>query len=283
MGSKVYLTNVTSDQSGYLLAMVDMRNPNLPAAVATAVTNTATGGGTTALQMSGTAGGTSVHWITRKLSKAVTLGANTFENVFVNWSASINQSFGNAGLQLRLAKFTGGAQGSAFLQDNNNLGVTGAKSASGQTALGSTGPNAWTTTTALSGNTTFTQTAFAVGDRLVIEAWIVPALGVNMAAGAATTLNYDGLPGSTGDSYIEVFPQLQVSQAQVGSGSNPGIKNASVGTFNELVVDLQTVNPGSASTNGGTGVTNSGGGGLYNDDTTILAAINEALLQKGLV
>ncbi len=248
MGSRIFLTNLASDVSGYKLALVDMRNPNLPATVASTTTNATSSGSN--IQQTATAGGSAVQWITRKLAVAVSLGAVTGEKVQYNMSGKESGAAVNAGLQVRLAKYTGGVEGSSLLTDSD------------ATELGTAqGPNMWTS----SGS--YTSTSFAVGDRLVINPYIT---NVGTMAAGSVIMDYDGAAGGDGDTYIEVYPVLQVSQAQIGSGTTPGVTSKSVSYFMEGVLYLNGADPGSTS------------GGWLSDDTTVRAAINEAQAQANL-
>lgn len=248
MGSRVFLTNLASDVSGYKLALVDMRNPNLPSSVASATTNATSSGSN--IQMTATAGGSAIKWITRKLGVAVSLGAVTGEAVQFNFSGKESAASVNAGFQVRLAKYTGGSEGSSILTDNDATELAA-----------TTGPNMWTS------SASYTSTAFAVGDRLVISPYIN---NVGTMAAGSVIMDYDGAAGADGDTYLEVYPVLQVSQAQIGSASAPGVTSKSVTYFKSIANSLQIADPGGTS------------GGWLSDDTTVLAAINEANNQANL-
>lgn len=253
MGSRIFLTNLTSDVSGYKLALVDMRNPNVPSTPLTLLTNSAGSGSNIA--QTATYGGTAVKWITRKLSKAVTLGGQTNEaNFYHLWGRELAAS-ANSTFTIKLCQYTTSQQ-TPFVVDTWGTEL----SASSTTNV----PNQWVGQPA----SAWTSTAFAVGDRLVVLPYI-DAIGT-MGAGSVV-MSYDGAAFSDGDSYVEVNEILEVSQAQIGSASTPGIPNKSVSYFFNVANELGIADVGSTS------------GSWLSDDTTVRAAINEANNQKGLV
>jgi hypothetical protein len=250
MGSRVFLTNLNSDVSGYKLALVDMRNPNLQTTVPTATTNATSSGSN--IQMTATAGGTALKWITRKMSTAVTLGAVVGESAFVNVSANESAASVNAGLQLRLLSYSGTTE-TAALTDNY-----------GTELATTTLPNMWATTI---GSNWTANPALAVGDRLVIKMYVN---NVGTMAAGSVIMSYDGAAGGAGDTYVEFLEILQVSQAQIGSATTPGVTAKGVSYFVGELAYLNGADPGSTS------------GGWASDDMTVLALKNECQAQANL-
>lgn len=210
----LYFTNLDSDISGYKLLLVNERNPSPPSSVASAVTTT-TGSGSD-IPMTITAGGTALKFITKPLSVAVTLASVPFYNI---WGLEAAAS-ANSGLELRIAQYTGGSQGSSLLTDSygTELGTSAAI-------------NQWKATGGIS------STAFAVGDRLVITPYIN---NVGTMGSSTATMYYDGSASfASGDSYVIIQEDLRVNEAQVGSGNTPNVRGVGVSYFYDLQTRLQ--------------------------------------------
>lgn len=209
MGSRVYLSNLNADIPGYKLALVDTRNPRPPAITPTAVTTT-TGGGSN-IQMTAIAGGTPLAWITRPLGGPFTPGATTGETLFANISGLESDKTVNAGVQLRLSRYTAGAEQDAFVTSND------------LTPLATTlGPNMWASEPGSKWTATPT---FAPGDRLVIKAYLNNA-GGSMGDGT-TTMAYDGTTAAgAGDSWVEFLSTLNVLGPQLNLGPQSRQVNA---------------------------------------------------------
>lgn len=225
MSTTIYFTNLDSDVSGYKLALVNERNPAPPSAVVSAITATTSSGSN--IQMTLTSGGTTAKWITKPLSVAVTIASVPYMNLWGLEDAGTT----NSGFQMRVAKYSAGAQGSDLLTSSfgTELGTTAAI-------------NQWVASGGIS------STAFAVGDRLVILPYI-NNVGT-MAVGTAT-MTYDGAASNaTGDSYIVIQEDLRVSKAQVGSGTTPTVRAVGVSYFYNIQdVVQQAVNVGLISSN----------------------------------
>lgn len=205
MSTSMYLTNLDSDVSGYKLLLVNERNPSPPSAVATAVTATTSSGSNIPATL--TSGGIAAKWITKPLAVAVTIASAPY----VNWWGKEDAAATNSGLQIRVAKYTAGAQGSDLL------------TASFGTELGTSAANNQWVTAAIS------STAFAVGDRLVLIPYI-NNVGT-MAVGTAT-IDYDGATSNAdGDTYFVIQEDLRLNEAQIGSGNSPTVRGVGVSYF----------------------------------------------------
>lgn len=220
MGARIFLTNIPSDVSGYLLALVNTRNP--AAALATATTTVTAGTLSTVGAFTLTAGGTTAKWITRKISTAVTLAGAVSHAMW----ASEDSSATNAKIAFNLQQYTAGAAAAAFATSS----VT--------TELG-TGIARVPWTAGLAGNDgktdLMTSTAFAVGDRLIIQPGFTGA-GANTVAGTVQ-FDYDGATaGADGDTYIELAENLRIGpDLQIGDGQHPGVP----GTTTSFYFDIQ--------------------------------------------
>ena len=76
--SKLFYSGNVSDVSGYRTMFVDTRNPNPPAAIATFVTDTTSGGDN--IEMTATAGGTATNFITKPFAADRAIDSVMFVN-----------------------------------------------------------------------------------------------------------------------------------------------------------------------------------------------------------
>jgi hypothetical protein len=216
MATTLYLTNLDSDVSGYKLALVNERNPNATSTPATAVTNTSGSGSNIAQTI--TAGGTTLKFITKPLSVAVTIASIPFYNA---WGLESNAS-ANAGLQFRIAQYTGGAEGASLLTDSygTELSTTPATI------------NQWKAAGGIS------STSFAVGDRVVIDPYITNV--GTMGGSQTTTMTFDvSTSFVSGDTYVIIQEDLRVQEVQVGSGTVPTIPGVGISYFYDLALRVQ--------------------------------------------
>lgn len=112
---------------------------------------------------------------------------------------------------------------------------------------------------------TLTSTTIDAGNRIVI-APVIGAVGT-MAAGTVT-MSYNGnTDAAVGDTYVIFNTAPEAGQAQVGSGSTPGITGVGVSYFYDLANAVQ----------------NAINQGLIAENTVASAIIDEANEQKALV
>src|SRR5262249_22712378 len=138
----------------------------------------------------------------------------------------------NCGLQVTLHKYSGGAEGAAFL--NSERGT--------ELGTGAT-QQYWTATP--------TSTSFAVGDRIVVKWWINDA-GGTMASGKTATTDYDASSaGADGDTWVQFTETLQFQpepeilqnkSAAVTGGSTVDVTLNPVGA-GHLIVLVVTADP----------------------------------------
>ena len=161
---------------------------NLNGGVATAVTSTATGP-TSGIQVTATAGGTALKWISPPLAAAVTISGTV---TFSGW-AKESSTAANAGLQVSVHRYTTAEQ-SAFLNSEHG------------TELGTAvAQRTWTATP--------TSTNFVRGDRIVIK-WLVNDAGGTLASGSTVTLDYNGATASAdGDTSVTFTENLAFQTA----------------------------------------------------------------------
>ena len=172
--TKILMHNVSSPVSGYRYATLT-RGQGL----ATSVTNSVNGP-TSGVQLTKTAGGAALVWISPPLATAATISGTVTMNAY----AAESQSACNCGMQVTVRKYSGGAEGATLL--NSERG----------TELGTTiALQNWTATP--------TSTSFAVGDRIVVRWWINDA-GGNMGSNKTVTTDYDGkTAGADGDTWVQ--------------------------------------------------------------------------------
>lgn len=188
MAVNFFLTDSDADISGYLRAKLGARSDN-PHHVR-AVTNTEAGP-SSGVQITRTAAGTALAWITDPLS-GVDLTAAAWQ--FHIWALE-SAAAANAALRFQVLPYTSSEQAAA-LDDN------------GGTELGTTVQDYART----SGNASVTT--MADGDRLVFKILLDDATAVNMASGQTVTVSYGGqFPRSEGDSYIICPDTLALTEA----------------------------------------------------------------------
>lgn len=216
MGTRVYLTNLASDVSGYKLALIGTPNPNPPSALVTAVTATTSGG--SSIPMTLTSGGTAAKWITKPLLTGLTIAGKIFANI---WAYESNAA-ANATLELQIAPYTTSQQ-SAILDD-----LTYTTELTTSAALVQ-----WVTAAV-------TSTAFAVGDRIVITPYI-DNVGT-MGASQTVTMDYDiPTPNTDGNTYVEFSEQLDFSETQFGDGTMIHLPGQSTGHYADIMREINAM------------------------------------------
>jgi len=173
MATKLFLRNTTNNGiSGYY----DMI-PTAGSSSDTGVVNTTASG--TEIQWTKTAGGTAMAWITGPVQSAFTL---TTTDLSI-WAHENNMS-ANCGGRYRLFKYSEGSEteltGGPF-DDGVEFGTV----ATEMTWIGNP-----------------TDTAFAVGDRLVLKLYITNV--GTMATGFTCTVTFNAADGATGDSFLNL-------------------------------------------------------------------------------
>ena len=242
----VYLSNDPSDISGYLKAYIGGRSPNASTTVSSAVTATVAGVTTTTVDMTLTSGGTVAQWITAPLEEAVTIATSPVMNL---WAVESNAS-ANAMVAFTFAEYTTSEQAAFF---TTSIGTELTTSAARVVWLKASGE-------------TLTSTAIDAGNRVVIA----PVLGAvgTMGGSQTVTMTYNGATdNAAGDTYVVFNELFEAGQAQVGSGSTPGITGKGVSYFYDLATAVQN------------GINE----GLYDENTSAQTIINEANEQKALV
>jgi hypothetical protein len=243
----VYLSNDPSDISGYLKAYIGGRSPNASTTVSSAVTNTVAGITTTTTPMTLTAGGSTAQWITAPLESAVTISGTPNMNL---WGVESSGS-ANALIAFTFAEYTTSAQAAFF---TSSIGTELATTAARVTWLKAAGE-------------TLTSTVIDAGNRLII-APVIGAAGGQMASGHTVTMTYNGATDAiAGDTYVVMDETFEAGQAQVGSGTTPGITGKGVSYFYDLAQAVQ----------------NAINEGLIDSNTQASAIIAEADEQKALV
>ncbi len=242
----VYLSNDPSDISGYLKAYIGGRSPNASTTASTAVTNTVAGVITTTVDLTLTAGGTVAQWITVPLEEAVTIATSPVMNL---WAVESNAS-ANAMVAFTFAEYTTSEQAAFF---TTSIGTELTTSAARVVWLKASGE-------------TLTSTLIDAGNRVVIA----PVLGAvgTMGGSQTVTMSYNGATdNAAGDTYVVFNELFEAGQAQVGSGSTPGITGKGVSYFYDLATRVQN------------GIDE----GLYDSNSSAQTIINEANEQKALV
>lgn len=179
--TKFYLHNAASTISGYQLA-----DTFQGLSLKTSITNTTSGG--TDIQITASAGGSTVSWITLPLTQALTISGTGTCNL---WGLESNAQ-ANASFRCRWYKYSGGSQGS-------QLWIAQA-------------PGELTTSATLKNFTaTPTSTSFAIGDRIVFEVFLENCSATSgcptgtMGASRTVTLDYDGpTAAADGDSWVTI-------------------------------------------------------------------------------
>lgn len=216
--AKIFLTDLASDISGYKLAMVDARNPSSTALVTSATSAVATSGAKK-IQLTDTAGGTALKWITKPLTSAVTISAVA---AFMNTWAKESATTTNAKLQWNIRLYHG-AESSTIYGTVTDAAELTASIASYRIA-----------------SAALTSKAFAAGDRLVITGYVV---NVGLMAAGTITLDYDGpTSGADGDTFVSVAEDFPVKRQR---GDAFPAKGYSKGYYQELINQLETLKSGS--------------------------------------
>ena len=194
----------------------------------TAVTNTATAGSN--IQMTQTAGGFAIAFISPPVAVAFTLAGTVTFNLW----AKVNLLAANTTVAVSLIKYSSGAEGAAFLTSSFGTAVT--------TTIGAKN---WTGSP--------TSTAFAVGDRLVIKCLITNATSLVMVTGDTLTMDYAGKTAAAdGESFISLTESVSfqsepefIQECEGLTGvSMPGVTTAG----NLLVFNLESSAPPTAPT-----------------------------------
>ncbi len=211
--TRLRMHEVTSPVTGYRYA-TSTQGQGLTTSVVNSVS-----GPTTGVQLTKTAGGSALVWISPPLAAPVTIAGAVKMNAF----ASESQPSCNCGMQVTLYKYSGGSVGSAFL--NSERGTELASSISQQN---------WTATP--------TSTSFAIGDRIVIKWWINDA-GGTMGNGKTVTTDYDGsTAGADGDTWVQ-FTDVLSFQPEPEIIQN---KSAALTNGNDIDVTLNPTGAGHA-------------------------------------
>ena len=251
--TKILMHNVSSPVSGYRYATLT-RGQGL----ATSVTNSVNGP-TSGVQLTKTAGGAALVWISPPLATAATISGTVTMNAY----AAESQSACNCGMQVTVRKYSGGAEGATLL--NSERG----------TELGTTiALQNWTATP--------TSTSFAVGDRIVVRWWINDA-GGNMGSNKTVTTDYDGkTAGADGDTWVQFNENLsfqfepevmQNKNANVSSQSSVTVTVNSTGAGHMLAVVIGAASPSTMVTS----VHDNGTGGcIYQEATSALAYLQSS-------
>lgn len=252
--TKIHMHDVSSPVSGYRYATLTQGQ-----GLTTSVTNSVNGP-TSGVQLTKTAGGTALVWISPPLATAATISGM----VTLNTYAAESQSACNCGMQVTMRKYSGGAEGATLL--NSERGVE----------LGTTiSLQNWTATP--------TSTSFAVGDRIVVRWWINDA-GGNMGNNKSVTTDYDGKTGGAdGDTWVQFSENLsfqfepeviQNKNANVSSHSSVTVSVNSTQAGNMLAVEIGAASPStsllSVSDNG------TGGGCLYEEANNALTYVQSS-------
>ncbi len=251
--TKVLMHNVASPVTGYRYATKTQGQGTVAS-----VTNSMRGP-TSGVQLTATAGGPALVWISPPLAAATTISGTVTMNT---WASE--QSACHCGMQLTLQKYSNGAEGSAFLT-----------SARGTELTTSITQQNWTATP--------TSTSFAVGDRIVVKWWIKDA-GGTMNGNKSVTTDYDGkTSGSNGDTWLQFTETLtwqfepeviQNKNANVSSQSSVTMPLNSTGAGDMLAVVIGAASPSTSviavSDNG------TGGGCLYEEANNALTYVQSS-------
>lgn len=193
MSTKLYLTDIASDVSGFLLAMFGTRASTATTVLDTAVTTTTAGVTTNGMTL--TAGGTAAKWITRPIAAAVTVSGT----IGVNFWSFESAAAALAGVDFQLFRFsaTAAAQvGNAFATTSINAHAV------------------VTTPTRTFVTIAPTSTALSVSDRVIILPNVNPSQGAE-GGSQTVTMDFNGLTqGADGDTWIELNEDLSTTVAQ---------------------------------------------------------------------
>lgn len=204
----IWLTDEDADVGGYLRAKLGSRSDAVSLVRSVTSTEAGPSGG---VQLTRTAGGAALAWITDRLDGTDLTAAAWIWHLWGYESAAS----ANAAFRVQVIPFADGAEGVAKLDDNNG------------TELGTaTRDNVRTT-----GNAT--ATSMADGDRLVIKILIDDA--GTMGAGQTVTMSYNGAyPGAEGDSYLVCPDGIAVTAAT---------PSATITKVRRVIKDTSSTNP----------------------------------------
>lgn len=187
--SKIYQHDSSSSLSGY-----KVQDFGAGTGVTTAVTNTAAGP-TSGIQITKTAGGTTVKWITCPL-EAVTISGPITMNA---WGQQSNVA-ANTGWQVTLHQFDS-VEGAAFFTSQAPGSACQASGTNCTETSTSNGVTKWSQTPA-------SPVSIPAGTRLVAK-WFINDAGGTMASGRTATFRYDGTTGgASGDTWVETTETL---------------------------------------------------------------------------
>lgn len=175
--TKIYLHNTASTIAGYKNMDLSLGPFGIGAGSVSTTTTTASG---TKIQLTDTAGGTALAWISEPFSGSVTLSGTDTMNLYGGESAnSVNAKY-----RFELYKYSGGSEGAVFCSGDMGSELT------------------TSTTTARNWTGTPTSTAFSAGDRLVVKVFAINS--GTMGAGTVTS-HYEGdTDASDGSSWIQI-------------------------------------------------------------------------------
>ena len=212
--SKLFYSGNVSDVSGYRTMFVDTRNPNPPAAIATFVTDTTSGGDN--IEMTATAGGTATNFITKPFAADRAIDSVMFVNT---WALESNAS-ANATIGVRLAEYTTSEQANFHdVDDGTEVTTTAALRRWASSAISST--------------------TIDDGNRLVVDMRVVPV----GTMGASQTLTFDfDTDGNDedGDSYLQISELIEVDETQYGNGTMVNSPGVSTGYYQDLLALLNS-------------------------------------------
>ena len=253
MSTFIYLSNDTSDVSGYLKAYVNMRSPSATSAYVHSTTTVAAGVLTTTADLTLTAGGSQAVWLTEEFKSDATVANPILNNIWGGEDASAT----NAQFAIRLAEYTTSEQ-SAFYNTSN--GVELGTTAVTRVIWGGGGGRD-------NQESDPTSTTIDAGNRLaIVPGYTGVAGGSNTAAGTASFL-YGGTAENTGDTYVVLDESVRIGETQVGaSGAAPSIPDKGVSYFLDLENTVQAAVDAGAVTS----------------DATAQAIIDEAAEQAAL-
>ena len=226
MATFIYLSNDTSDVSGYLKAYVNMRSPSATSAYVHSTTTVAAGVLSSTADLTLTAGGDQAVWITEELKADVTIANPTLNNIWGGEDASAT----NAQFAIRLAEYTTSEQ-SAFY--NTSTGVELSTTPVSRVIWGGGGGRD-------NAEADPTSTTIDAGNRLVVvPGYTGVAGGANTAAGTASFL-YGATAENAGDTYVVLDESVRSGETQVGaSGAAPSIPDKGVSYFLDLENTVQ--------------------------------------------
>jgi len=228
--TKLRLHDQPSSIAGY--KTMDLALGGVGKDVSTAVTNTAASG--TNIQVTKTAGGTALAWISEPLHAGFTLSGTVTGNPYGKESAT----GANASLRWRLYQYTGGAEGAAIAVCQATAELTTSITLKGCTA-------------------TPTSTVFAAGDRIVAKLFLENCNATSgcpagtMGGSQTVTVDYDGpTDAADGSTWIQLNETVTFDPNGTAGGTptlfnysaySNSLGNAEAGTTN--VFHLTLPNP----------------------------------------